>query len=141
MVDVIAVPDRFQKSIGKAQDHDVLNCLFDEIMVDAEDLSLVEMLPKNPVELSCGFQIGTKRLFDHDSAPMAALLAHKSGRPEFFYDTDERGCRNGKIEQVIAVRAGLPVNVVQQCAEAFVGFGIIKIAGQIFDSLRQPVPG
>ena len=110
-------------------------------MVAAEDLSLVEMLPKNPVELFCGFQIGTKRLFDDDSAPMAALLAHKSGRPEFFYDTDERGCRNGKIEQIIAVRAGLPVNVIQQYAKAFVGLGIIEIAGQILNSLGQPLPG
>ena len=42
MVDVIAVPDRLEQSIGEPQNEDVLDRLLSEIVVDAIELVFVE---------------------------------------------------------------------------------------------------
>ena len=42
MVNVLAIPDRLEDAIGKAENQQVLHRLFAEIMVDAVDLRLGE---------------------------------------------------------------------------------------------------
>ena len=41
VVDVAAVPDRLEDSVGEAERHDVLHGLFAEIVIDAVDLLFV----------------------------------------------------------------------------------------------------
>ena len=41
VVDVIAVPDRLEDRVGEAEDHDVLDGLFAQVVVDAVDLGLL----------------------------------------------------------------------------------------------------
>ena len=42
VVDVVAVPDGLEDAVGEAEDEDVLDGLFAEVVVDAEDLVFVE---------------------------------------------------------------------------------------------------
>ena len=42
VIDVIAIPERLDDVVGKAEDHHVLHGLFAEIVVDAVDLFLVQ---------------------------------------------------------------------------------------------------
>ena len=42
VVDVFVVPDRLENAVGEAHDHEILNGLFPEIMIDPEDLRFVE---------------------------------------------------------------------------------------------------
>ena len=44
VVDVVAVPDRLEQTVGEAEGEDVLRRLLAEEVVDAEDLALVERL-------------------------------------------------------------------------------------------------
>ena len=44
MIDIIAVPQRFNNIVGKAEDHQVLDRLFSKIVVNAVDLTLGEVL-------------------------------------------------------------------------------------------------
>ena len=47
MVNVIAVPERFEDAVGEAEDQDVLHRILTQVMVDAVDLLLFE----HPVHL------------------------------------------------------------------------------------------
>jgi len=38
MVDIFAIPDRFEDAVGKAHDHQILDSFFAQIVVDPEDL-------------------------------------------------------------------------------------------------------
>ena len=42
VVDVAAVPDRLEDAVGEAEDHQVLDGLLAEVVIDAVDLLLVE---------------------------------------------------------------------------------------------------
>ncbi|MGY4378946.1 hypothetical protein ACVWZ3_006585 [Bradyrhizobium sp. i1.3.6] len=44
MVDMVAIPDRLEHAVGKAQHQDVLHRLLAEIMIDPVDLVLVHDL-------------------------------------------------------------------------------------------------
>ena len=112
MVDVVAIPDRLQQPVGKAQNHDVLHRFLAEIMIDAKNLTLVEVSPENAIKLFGGFEIRPKRLFDHHSAPMIALLMHETGVAQALDHTHERTRGYRKVKQVIAVGAGLSIDFV-----------------------------
>ena len=48
MVDVIAIPERLDDAVGEAEDHDVLDGLFAQIVIDAVDLVFGEDLLQIP---------------------------------------------------------------------------------------------
>ncbi len=50
VIDMVAVPQRLEDAVGKAQRHDVLDRLLAEEMVHAEDLRLVQYLEDAGVE-------------------------------------------------------------------------------------------
>ena len=45
MIDAVAIPDRFEQSIGEAKGHDVLDRILSKKMIDPEDLVLVQGTP------------------------------------------------------------------------------------------------
>src|SRR5208283_659752 len=79
MVDVMAVPERFDDVVGEAEDHDVLDRLFAEVMVDAVDLLFGEDLLEVVVELDSGLQVVAKRLFNDDASPLAVFFLGHAG--------------------------------------------------------------
>ena len=105
VIDVIAVPDRLEHAVGKAQHQDVLHRLLAEIMIDPVDLVLVDELEQLAVQRLGRCQIGAERLFDHQPPPRAVFGQH-AGASEFAADRQERIRRRREVEQAIA--AGSP---------------------------------
>jgi hypothetical protein len=66
-VDVVAIPDRFENAVGEAQHQDVLDRLFAEIVVDAVDLVLAQILEHLVIERFGAGEIAAERLFDDDA--------------------------------------------------------------------------
>ena len=66
VVDVIAVPDRFEQAVGKAEGEDVLRCFLAQEVVDPVDLILAERFVQRCVERAGGCQVGSERLLHDD---------------------------------------------------------------------------
>ena len=93
VVDVIAVPDRFEQAVGEAEGEDVLCRLLAQEVVDAEDLLFVERLVHVGVELSSAGEIGTERLLHDDPRPIGeARLGERA---------DDGTRRRGRHAQVV----------------------------------------
>ncbi len=70
VVDVGAVPDRFEQPVGEAEGQDVECRLLAEEVVDAEDLVLGERRMECRVERPCAAEVGAERLLDDDPRPL-----------------------------------------------------------------------
>jgi len=70
MVDEVAVPDRLEQAIGKAEREDVLGRLLAEKVVDAENPVLGEDLVQAGIQVNGARQIGAERLLHDDSGPV-----------------------------------------------------------------------
>ena len=77
VVDVLAIPQRLEQAVGKAQRHDVLDRLLAEEMVHPIDLMLLQRLQDRGVERLGRGQVMAERLLDDDPPPLSVLL----GRP------------------------------------------------------------
>src|SRR6266852_5971861 len=93
VIDVIAVPDRLEQSIGETQHEDVLHRFLAEIMIDAVNLMLVENLEQLLVEAASGSEIGAERLLDDDAPPRAILLAREPRLAKLAADRGKGGGR------------------------------------------------
>ena len=69
VVDVSAVPDWLKDQVAKAEDQDITNGLFPEIVVNAVDLTLAEDFANLAVELHCGIKVATEGLLNDDASP------------------------------------------------------------------------
>jgi hypothetical protein len=85
MIDVLAVPERLDEAVGEPKDHDVLDRLLAQIVVDAVDLVLVQGLVEHPVERLGAVQIDAEGLLDDDATPVVLALG---GQP----DGTEQAC-------------------------------------------------
>ena len=65
VIDMIAIPDRFEHAVGKTQHQDVLHGLLAEVMINPVDLVLVKQLQELGVQCPGGCEIGAERLFHH----------------------------------------------------------------------------
>ncbi|KKL15926.1 hypothetical protein LCGC14_2500720, partial [marine sediment metagenome] len=70
VIDVVAVPDRLENTVGESKDQHVLHGLLAQVVIDAIDLVLVEDLVYGAVEFSGAFEIGAERFF-HDQTARA----------------------------------------------------------------------
>ena len=100
-LDVMAVPDRLQKRIGEAEVHDVLHCLFAEVVIDAEDRLFGKDLPQHVVERARGIEIAPERFFDHHARALRA-----AGSREVFDHRRKRAGRDRQVKQRPARGAG-----------------------------------
>jgi hypothetical protein len=64
---IIAVPDRFQEGVSKAEIFQVLDRFLPEVVVDAKDGSFGKKLVKGPVELLGGGEVAAKGLLHNDA--------------------------------------------------------------------------
>ena len=105
VVDVVAVPDRLEHAVGKAQHQDVLDGFLAEIMIDPVNLMLFDEPQEFAVQRSCRGKVGPERFLDHQPPPCAVLGQH-AGTGEFVADRQERTWRRRQVEQAVA--AGFP---------------------------------
>ena len=69
VVHVVAVPQRLENAVAEAQDQQVLDGIFAEIVVDAVDLLLFEDVEDDLVQFFGGGKVAAKGLFDDDARP------------------------------------------------------------------------
>jgi len=103
LVNVIAIPERFENSVAEAKDQQVLNGVFAEIVVNAIDLALFEYALNHLVELFRGGKIAAERFFDNDTHP--GIFVGGPGQAGFAELLDNLGIhfgRRGKIEEAVA---------------------------------------
>src|SRR6516164_8500264 len=82
MIDVPAIPDRLEQSVGKAQRHHVLHRFLTQEMVDSINLILAKRPEDFGVERFCRSEVMAERLLDDDPAPLALLLLDESRSAE-----------------------------------------------------------
>ncbi len=75
VVDVLVIPHRLKNRVGKAQNHQVLHRLLAQVVVDAKDLPLIEVLPQLLVELLRALQVRAERFFNDQARPAALPAA------------------------------------------------------------------
>src|SRR2546425_8771361 len=91
-LDVIAVPERLQESVGEAEEEHVVYRPLAEVVVDPEDRCLIEGAEQDPVELLRGGDVVAERFLDDDAgAVRAARLA------ELLHDQLEQHGRDGQV--------------------------------------------
>ena len=57
MIDISAIPDRFEDAVGKTERHDVLDGFFSQVVIDAVNLFFANGLKKLLVQCACGLEI------------------------------------------------------------------------------------
>jgi hypothetical protein len=127
VIDVIAIPDRFEQSVGETQNQDVLHRLLAEIMIDAKDLALVEDATQIVIELLRGLQIGPERLLD-DDAPPSVVGAREARLPELAGDWPKCRWRRRQIVETVAHGCARRIDLVQRLSQAFEALRIVRVA-------------
>jgi hypothetical protein len=69
VIDEIAIPERLDDVVRKAEDQDVLHGLFAEVVVDAINLLFGQDFLQVLIELAGGIEVVAKGLFDDDTGP------------------------------------------------------------------------
>src|SRR5262249_19853455 len=86
VIDVVAVPDRLEQSIGEPQNENVLDRFLSEVVIDAIELVLVEDIEQVVIELARRREIRAERLLDDDPTPGAVFLARETRSSELAVD-------------------------------------------------------
>ena len=102
VIDVIAIPDRFEDAVRESEREDVLHRLLAEEVVDPEDLRLVERGVQERVQRAGGGEIGAEGLLDDD--PRAR---DEPGRDQRLDGLAEGDGRHGEVVESARVAAAL----------------------------------
>ena len=102
MIDMVAVPQRFEHAVGEAQHHDVLDRFLTEIVVDPVDLAFGEDAEEFPVEILRRAQIGTERFLDDHPSPVPVFLPQQARVAKPLGHNGKRLGRRREVEQIVA---------------------------------------
>src|SRR6266852_8936152 len=136
VIDVLTCPDRLEDAVREAQHEDVLDGLFAEVMIDAEDLVLAEDLLDDAREVHRALQVVSVGLL-HDY-PRPAGRASQAVRTDRADDRLVTRGRRREIEETIAVRADLAVDASENAAELVVA-SVVR-GGDVVDGARECRP-
>jgi hypothetical protein len=140
---VIAVPEGLEDRIGKAKHQDVLDALLPQVVVDAIDLVLAELIEHQPVERPGALETAAKGLFDHHSEPGPLLIGQcppgEPGSAKLQERRLEGAGRDGQIEEAVAVRRS-GFDLSESFANVVVCFLPREIAAGVERTLAQPLP-
>src|SRR5947209_5973739 len=132
------VPYRLKNTVAEAEDQDVLDGLFAEVMINAENLVLIEGLFDLLIEMTGGFQIIAKGFLKDDAAPLSILLYRKPGAAEQVNDVGKEHRTGGQIKEAISVSAVVLSGLGKRLRQPLVGWGVTKRSGDIIEPLQQP---
>src|SRR5258708_38467874 len=90
VVDVVAIPEGIDDVVRKAEDHDVLDGFFAEVMVDAADLLFGQDFLEMVVELNGGLQIMTEWSINDDARPLAGFIFRHARRARMLAEGGEK---------------------------------------------------
>ena len=96
VIDIVAVPDRLDERVGETEDQQVLDRLLAEVVIDAVDLVLAEILVQLEVQHARALEILAEGLLDHDA--MLCEAAAEAGIVKMRYDRQEIRRTDRQIE-------------------------------------------
>ena len=140
VVDVTAVPDRFENTIAEAEHHEVLHRFFAQIMIDAVNLPLAQDLLDLGVERARRFQVAPKGLLDNDPAPVAVGLLGQPRRAELANGFAKKSRRDRKVVEIVGWHGVFLGSLGGGLLESLVGFRILKIAAHVINPFDEPIP-
>ena len=138
MVDVAAVPDRFENRVGEPQREDVLHRLLTEIVIDAKHLTFVEHAVQMFVEGAGRGEVGAEWLLHDDAAGAVRLDCHAVAAER----RDDRLVelrRGGEVVDPRRLRG--PFERVQAVSKALKVFRSADVARLVVDGLGKVAPG
>src|SRR5215468_1114139 len=84
-LDIIAVPERFDESVGKAKSQHVVHSLLAEVVIDSEYRAFIEHSKQYPIQIASRRQIASEWFFQDDAGRTGAT--HPL---DLFYDRGEQ---------------------------------------------------
>src|SRR6266550_1628434 len=111
VIDVLAVPERLENTVGKPKHQQVLNSFFAEVMIDAINLVLFKNSSQFVVQCAGALEIVTKWFLNDDARPAGSRLG-ETEFAQFAGDRPEKFRRSREVEDAIA-----------SSAPAFLNFG------------------
>src|SRR5208282_518849 len=140
MVDVTAVPDRLEDSVGEAEGHDVLDGFFSEIVIDAVDLFFVGDFEQLLVERFSGVEIVAEGFLDDYPPPVVVVLGHQSGVRELLDDRAEKSGRGGQVVEKVLMSPVILIDLVEKVVELRVEFVVFEVSGKVVETAGEPLP-
>jgi hypothetical protein len=121
-LEVVPAPDRLQHGVCKPEMEDLLEAHLSEVMVDAVELGLVDVLVDLVGERGCRFAVVAERLLDHDTRGLG-----QAGLRKTFNNGAEEERRNLEVED-----GGRGAG--DRVSDALVGRSVGEVAAHV----RQP---
>ena len=136
VVDELSVPDRLEDAVREPQREHVLDRFLAEVVVDAEDLLLGEVLADQGGQLARGGEVVAERLLDDQARPAFGLAT----LADLLDDHRHRLRRDCEVVDAVAARAALGVELVHALQELVVLAAVREIDRHVVRRLGQPVP-
>ena len=140
IVDIPPVPDRFENRVRETEDHDVLDRLLAEIVVNTENLGFFEVFAEVFVQGACTGQIVTEGLFDNHPAPGIRILLRQTDCSELLHHFGKERGRDRQIEQDIARQAPSRLGLGDFLFEFVEGLDVVEIPLEIVAALAEVIP-
>src|SRR5215467_587673 len=140
VVDVRAVPERFNDAVGETKHQDILDGFFAEVMVDAVDLLFGEDFFQFFVELNRGFVIVAEGLFHDDAHPVTTVLLGQADLAELADNGREKLGSDREIMKQVALRAVILLDGCDLLLQSLVGGGVSEISLNVVDTIEEPLP-
>src|SRR5215471_309998 len=137
VVDMVAVPERLEDAIGKAQHQNILDRFFAKEVVDPIDLVFRQHLEDLCIESLRRRKIVSEGLFNDHPPPPSARLFGQSRMTELLDDQPEEALADRQIEQHIGYTVLLSL-LGQQLLEMSEGFSLCKIRRHIMHAVGEP---
>src|SRR5208282_5759013 len=111
-------------AVRKAEDQNVLDRLFSQVVVDAVDLLLAHGLQELPVERLGGLQVAAEWFFDDHPPPASIFFLEQAHGGQLLGNYREEFRRGGQVKEIVAVGLQLAIQLGQQRGQLAVGLRI-----------------
>ena len=102
VIDILAVPERLEQHVAKANRHQVLHGLFTQVVIDPVNLTFVKIFGERCIQGFGGLQIPAKRFFNDDTA----LGVRHAPLLQPFCKIAKQRRRHRKIIRLYTIRTG-----------------------------------
>ncbi len=139
MVDVAAVPDGLKDGVGKAKDHQVLDGLFAEVVIDSVDIGFVKGGMQGLVQLAGALQVVPEWLLDDDPLPTGRCrLQPRLGQLLNDAGIDLR--RQCQVEQAVGGHTLLALETLQLSPQPGIGVRVAIFTLNVGKARLKAVP-
>ncbi len=140
VVDVLAIPQRLEDAVGKAEDQQVLHGFLAEVMVDAVDLLFDEGRVQSCVELTRRCKVAPERLLDDRPNGGARLLRGETRLVETLRKRQHGVRRRAEVEETVAGGAAFAVRGGERLLEGVESALAVHVELHVFQSRGELVP-